>query len=63
MGVQPVKVSAFFVIIALIITTILLSGLLRKGISVTLAIYLLFLPVFAFLVSMGLLDKMGNIVR
>lgn len=62
LGIQPVKASTLFVIIVLIITTILLSGLLRKGISITLAIYLLFLPLFAFLVSMGLLDRIGNII-
>ncbi|HKZ46906.1 MAG TPA: PTS system mannose/fructose/sorbose family transporter subunit IID [Thermodesulfobacteriota bacterium] len=59
-GIQPVQIYQLFLITGFITTaTILLSILLRKGISVSLAIYLLFLPAIIFLVVMNMLQRVG----
>ncbi|MEK7689377.1 MAG: PTS system mannose/fructose/sorbose family transporter subunit IID [Deltaproteobacteria bacterium] len=59
-GIQPVQIYQLFLITGFITTaTILLSILLRKGTSVSLAIYLLFLPAFVFLIVMNMLQRVG----
>lgn len=47
----------FLAAIFIVTATILLSALLRKGIAVSLAIYLLFLPAFVFLIVMDVLKR------
>ncbi|MDP2682834.1 MAG: PTS system mannose/fructose/sorbose family transporter subunit IID [Deltaproteobacteria bacterium] len=59
-GIQPVQIYQLFLITGFITTaTILLSIFLRKGISVSLAIYLLFLPAIIFLIVMNMLQRVG----
>ncbi len=57
-GAQPVQASQLFLAAIFMATaTMLLSMLLRKGISVALALYLLFLPAFVFLIVMDMLQR------
>ncbi|MBI5328629.1 MAG: PTS system mannose/fructose/sorbose family transporter subunit IID [Deltaproteobacteria bacterium] len=57
---QPAQIYPIFLMaVFMVITTILLSGVLRKGISVSLAIYLLFIPAFVFLIVMNMFQRIG----
>lgn len=57
-GTQPIQTYQLFLAAIFMATaTILLSMLLRKGISVSLAMYLLFLPAFVFFVVMDMLQR------
>ncbi|MBI3755697.1 MAG: PTS system mannose/fructose/sorbose family transporter subunit IID [Deltaproteobacteria bacterium] len=57
-GAQPVQTSQLFLAAIFMATaTMLLSILLRKGIAVSLAVYLLFLPTFVFLIVMDALKR------
>lgn len=57
-GARPVQIYQLFLAAIFMTTaTMLLSILLRKGISVSLALYLLFLPAFIFIVVMDILQR------
>ncbi|MBI3753807.1 MAG: PTS system mannose/fructose/sorbose family transporter subunit IID [Deltaproteobacteria bacterium] len=60
LGTQHVQIYQFFLAaIFMAAVTVLLSIPLRKGISVSLAIYLLFLPALVFLIVMNMLHRIG----